>query len=254
MKFCQTLAFAGIWFSATYSCFGQAAVPAQRINVRASALQSAAQFGAIQEALTPLQDATIQNGNAAGATNAGATATGATANPERTKQRAAILGKLTFDRLPSSILKAWSKPFKEEEDKGDEPDDEMSADENAESTNEAPVAEPAAAEANSATPLTAEQQAAKDAANKARTDAEELAKEIKALQVEVRRLKHNVTLGNWSEVAAFLTSLENEEPKSVFRQLLQSLVTGPPDTPRTRNGMIIGEQNVIKALDVISIG
>ncbi len=254
MKFCQTLAFAGIWFSATYSCFGQAAVPAQRINVRASALQSAAQFGAIQEALTPLQDATIQNGNAAGATNAGATATGATANPERTKQRAAILGKLTFDRRPSSILKAWSKPFKEEEDKGDEPDDEMSADENAESTNEAPVAEPAAAEANSATPLTAEQQAAKDAANKARTDAEELAKEIKALQVEVRRLKHNVTLGNWSEVAAFLTSLENEEPKSVFRQLLQSLVTGPPDTPRTRNGMIIGEQNVIKALDVISIG
>ena len=245
MKFRQIPAVVGMWFWATCFCFGQNAVPAQRINLAPSFSRIAAELS--QSGTTVADDASraagqIPNAGAAVST----TESSATANPDRTKQRTAALSKLTFDRRASSILEAWSTPFKEQEDAPKNPDDEKE-------TEQAADAQPAESTAPDE-PLTAEQQAAKEAADKVKAAAEELAQEIKQLKIEVRRLQRNVTQGDWAAVGKFFASLEKKEPQSVYQQLLQSLVVGPPDSPRTRTGAIIGEKNVIRATDVIALG
>ena len=165
------------------------------------------------------------------------------ANPERTKNRTAVLSELTFDRRPSAILKAWSTPFKEDADDSDRT-------EKKETKTEEPTS---AAEPDPDKPLTEAEQKAKDTADKARAAADELAKEIKQLTTDVKLLRRNVTLGDWPAVSTFISGLGKEEPESIFQQLLQSLVVGPPDQPKTRNGMIIGERNVIRAADVLAL-
>lgn len=201
------------------------------------------------------------------AASAGEAVNTAATNPARAKQRKAILGKLTFDRRPSSILKAWSTPPESEKDKKDE---EQKTDKKNSETEEKKADptkgdEPEEDSKEEKKPLTDEEkkakeaadkaaQVAKEAAEKAKAEAEELAAETKQLQADVETLKRNVTLANWSEVGTFMATLDEDEQKALYVKLLQSLVAGPPTQPKTRSGQIIGERNVIRASDVMALG
>ena len=250
----------------------QTAVPAQRL---VPAIRSAGARGTVIEmvpgAMSSFQrsadGAVIVSGNAA-AEAAGSSST--PANPERAKKRKAILGKLTFDRRPSSILKAWSTPPKsddEEEEVGEDKADKEGTDKEEADTNikEAGDSEKDKAAEEEPKELTEEEKKAKEAADKAaaeakeaaekaKAEAEKLAAEIKQLETDVDALKRNVTLANWADVGGFIASLDEDEGKALYSKLLQSLVTGPPDQPKTRSGTIIGERNVIRATDVMALG
>ena len=165
---------------------------------------------------------------------------------DRAKQRQAVLGKLTFDRRPSSILKAWSTSPKSEEDKTTAAEKGSPMDPDAATSDDG---QPKDAEK----PLTEEEQAAKKAADKKKKDVARLKKEMDDLTEGVARLKRNVTLADWDAVAEFITTLDDAEQKSVYAQLLGSLVAGPPGQPKARTGQIIGERNTIRASDVIAL-
>lgn len=181
----------------------------------------------------------------------GAAAGASGENPERAKQRQKILGKLTFDRRPSSILKAWSTPPKVEDETEDETEKTGSEDGEEKSSEETADAGKNTDEPE--TPLTDEEKKAKAEAEKQKAEAEALAKEMEQLRKDVETLKRNVTLSHWSDVGAFIASLEEDESKALYATLLRSLVVGPPGQPKTRNGQIIGERNVIRASDVITL-
>lgn len=179
----------------------------------------------------------------AGAEGTGAptatTTTQSSSNAERTKQRQAVLQKLTFDRRPSAILNVWSEPAKKKDEK-EEPKDETKT----------PANDPPKQDDK---PLTEEEKKAKEEAEKKQKEAAALKKEIEELRAAVTKLKRDVTLARWSEVGAFLKALDEAEQKSVYSQLLASLVAGPPNQRKTRSGQIIGERNVIRARDVIEL-
>lgn len=165
----------------------------------------------------------------------GAPATPATSSgTDASKQRTAALQKLTFDRRPSAILKAWSNPLKRPEKK----------EEKIESTGQG--TEPPKA-------LNETERKAQVEAEKQRQAAEKVKAEIVELKFQVLTLKRNVTLADWGSVKQFLTSLRNDEPKLVYNQLMQSLVMGPPGQLKTRTGVIIGERNTIRANDIIAL-
>ena len=193
--------------------------------------------------------AAVVSPNGAAAAQAPSTATSAvSAASDRAKQRQALLSKLTFDRRPSAILKAWSTPPKSVEDKTTEAAAEKTSppDQQAATPDDG---KPKATEK----PLTEEEQAAKKAADKKKDDAARLKTEIDNLKQGVAELKRNVTLADWDAVAEFISTLDDAEQKSVYAQLLGSLLAGPPGQPKTRSGQIIGERNTIRASDVIAL-
>ena len=192
---------------------------------------------------------------AAGSAVAGATsADGAAANPEREKQRKAVLGKLTFDRRPSAILKAWSTPAEsDDEAAAKDPDAEDSSEDSTAESGAAATADGEQDDQSPEKPLTDEEKQAQEAAEKAQAEAEALAKEIEELKASVKLLQRNVTLADWPAVGGFVATLEEKEAKALYETLLRSLLAGPPGQAKTRSGQIIGERNVIRAADVIAL-
>ncbi len=150
---------------------------------------------------------------------------------DRSARRLAIIRKLTFDRRPSAILKAWQTP---------PPKDEPL---------ETPPAEPAVATAAASTKpaaeaVTPEKPPADAAAEKAAADAKKAAEaqkaaaakqaaEVKrkaaedaAFERELTKFQRQVTLSEWDAVRDFLTHLEAEEAKVLYTHMLTSLQTG----------------------------
>ncbi|MFT5151938.1 MAG: hypothetical protein ACI841_001925, partial [Planctomycetota bacterium] len=72
----------------------------------------------------------------------------------------------------------------------------------------------------------AEKKAKEEAEKKAEADRK--AAEEKALVAELELFQRNVTLGRWGEVKTYLASLEDEEAKAGYKQLLTSLHRGAP--------------------------
>ena len=156
---------------------------------------------------------------------------GAPGAPDESSPRQQQLQALEFDRRPSTILKAWATPPKDESEaeKSDGSADEPTAP-------DAPTTAPdESAEPVAAPELTPEQVAAAAAAEAARKQAEEeaarAAAEAKAIEKEMAALQRNVTLGEWSAVAAYFDSLTEDERNAGYKQLLASLQRGPAERP-----------------------
>ncbi|MCR9197147.1 MAG: hypothetical protein NXI04_00725 [Planctomycetaceae bacterium] len=199
-----------------------------------------------------IRSGTVLTPDGAAVTLAAAGAADPAADPQRATQRKAVLSKLTFDRRPSAILKAWSAPPRKEADPATDPaaDKERPKD----GAPEGAAAEGAAEETTpEEKPLTDAEKKAKEEAEKTKAAAEKLAKEMEQLKADVETLKRNVTLANWPDVGTFIGSLEEDESKALYLKLLQSLLAGPPGQPKARSGQIIGERNVIRASDVIAL-
>jgi len=113
---------------------------------------------------------------------------------EEEKKKAARqqkLQKLTFDRRPSHILKEWAKSNEKPEPESEDDPAEDTSEEDPES--EKPEPDPFAE--------------------------------------DLKKFQRNMTLGNWPDVKSFLASLSEEEGKTAYRQLLQSLRNVPKGVP-----------------------
>ncbi len=113
---------------------------------------------------------------------------------EEEKKKAARqqkLQKLTFDRRPSHILKEWAKSTEPPEPESEEDPPEDTSEEDPDK--EKPEPDP--------------------------------------FDEELKQFQRNVTLGNWPDVKSFLASLSEEEGKTAYRQLLQSLRNVPKGVP-----------------------
>jgi hypothetical protein len=220
-----------------------------------------------QEIEAALQAQMAQGGvisNASGQVLPGVQADAAAAGDAQfEQQKTMLLQKITFDRRPSTILKAWALPDEEllpqpESTKSPAatpaaaqaaadtvPADDQPADANAqEMTDEEQAAAKAAAEA-------AKAQA--EAAEAARAKAEEQQQQLKEFERLLARIQLHVTRGQWQSVGQDLQELTEAERDTLYQQMLASLIEGPPDAPRTRNRQIIGENNLLRAEDVIAI-
>ena len=124
------------------------------------------------------------------------------------KKRTAQIKKLQFDRRTSTALRIWSTP----------PEDEKKDKEKGAAKSAASDANPAATTA-AAAPATAGA-SADPFLEKIKVKAEEFQKGIAQLQKDV-------TLGNWEPVKEFVASLEEDESKALYAQMLTSLSRGP---------------------------
>ncbi|MAB79698.1 MAG: hypothetical protein CMJ89_10145 [Planctomycetes bacterium] len=161
------------------------------------------------------------------------------------------LAKLTYDRRPSVILKAWSTPPESEEEQEQAP--ENASEEGAtleaaldgeqspgpeEEVSEEVLEEAQDGEAEPEEEKTEEElkeeaeeaaKAAEKAAEKAKKEAEAKAnkEEKERIEKEAKELQRNVTLGDWEAVGEYLASITEEEAKAGYKQMLVSLVKGP---------------------------
>lgn len=88
------------------------------------------------------------------------------------------------------------------------------------------AAEKAAAEAKAAEAKAAEEKAKAEAAAKKAAEAEA------QFDYELKLFTRNVTLGQWVDVKAYLATLEKEEGKALYDQLLNSLIAGAQGQPQ----------------------
>jgi hypothetical protein len=88
------------------------------------------------------------------------------------------------------------------------------------------AAEKAAAEAKAAEAKAAEEQ------KKAEEAAKKLAEEEAQFDYELKLFTRNVTLGQWADVKAYLASLDKEEGKALYEQMLNSLLMGAAGQPQ----------------------
>ena len=189
-------------------------------NGNQQALAQATRTQAVRKPGTVIPPKTAQSeGQPAAPTTATPPPTGsapvATLTPEEqaAQQRLAKLKTLTFDRRPSSILKAWSNPPK--------PPGEEKTDDN--ENTDAPKAEPDPA-----------------------------AVAMQAFELELKALQRNVTLGHWDAVGEFLSGLKEDEAKATYAQLLKSLRT-PPRVGVPAQLARFAEQNEFSVNDVFSL-
>lgn len=145
-----------------------------------------------------------------------------------------------FDRRRSAYIKAWAdegkeKPKKTEEAKKVDKAEEVKADEK-------PKPE-----------LTAEQKKAAEVAKKAAELAKKNTEDLKRLDEQLKKAQKDVTLGKWSDVKKFIDSLkaEKEEPKALYDQLLNSLIT-PPKVPGAKI-TTYAEKSVVNVDDFMAI-
>lgn len=153
-------------------------------------------------------------------------------NADRKARRLAMIRKLTLDRRPSAILKAWQTP---------PPKDEAVAEPSAEPA--APVDNPPVISAESTPPADALKPtdpatekaaaAAKQAADAQKAAAEKQAAEAKrkaaedaAFDRELTTFQRHVALSQWDAVRDFIANLEMEEAKALYTQMLTSLQSG----------------------------
>jgi len=203
---------------------------------------------------------------------------GAPAQPE--SERMKKLKTLIFDRRPSSILEAWSKP---PEPSGAAPSTDVSAGTNVAAGNEAvnsgettieKADESAGTGADSSSsstvsaetdvthadktpstaPETEEAKQAREAAEKAKADAQKKADEAKLLEAELKRFQRFVTLGDWNSVKEYLKSLPEAEGNAGYSQMLRSLLQGPPPRPPQNQQMqAYVEKNQITLPDILDL-
>ena len=102
--------------------------------------------------------------------------------------------------------------------------------------------------------LTEEEKTAKAAAEAAAKKIEDDKKVIADFQKQLAELRLAVTKAQWPQVNDLLKNFSETEQTTIYDKLLQSLIMGTPDSPRNREGQIIGERNLIRAVDVIAIG
>lgn len=262
-------AVVGLLLASTVSAFAQA--PALRLQLSPGMVLDG-KFSNTVRTIAAQSESATSTSSSGGTVAAGA---------DSQKQKDAVLKTLSFDRRPSAILEAWSKPFDPDDDGKDEATKKKEAEAKAKADAEREEAEQAAA----AKARTAEQKAAQEraeaeekmtdeekvasrkaakqaaeakrvAAEKAeekKKQAAKVAAEIKKFKSDIRLLQRNVTLANWSDVDGFLKSQKPADAKKIYTQLLTSLVSGPPGIPRTRTRVVIGEHNLIRASDVLAV-
>jgi len=154
------------------------------------------------------------------------------ASPGKDSGRLQKLRQLTFDRRPSSILKAWSHVPSEEPKKKDDDKKTIRLE-----LDMLPVHF-----------FLGNVEAVKTIAGK-------------LLDVELAELQRQVTLGQWNAVKTYLAKLPEDEAKAGYAQLLQSLGSGPPMSmpggmmPGMMHPMMMqfGERNKFAPDDVIAL-
>lgn len=75
----------------------------------------------------------------------------------------------------------------------------------------------------------------------------------KVLDLEMRTLQRNVTLGRWDRVKAYFQEIPVEEGKEGHAQLLRSLQAGPQENRQRNNNNMPIEQNLLELGDIIGI-
>jgi hypothetical protein len=158
------------------------------------------------------------------------------------------LRKLSFDRRPSVVLKAWSTPVKAEDDSVPLPPGEsVDAAAAAAMAAAASPPEPAAAGDPSAAAL------AEAARKKAAEAAAQKAAEAKALEREMAAFQRMVTLGEWAAAKTYLASLPPEEGKAGFERMIDSLRQGPPKVQVPPQAAAHVEKNAFAPEDVVAM-
>lgn len=189
------------------------------------------------------------------ATDGAPGAQAAAASPRQQK-----LTQLTFDRRPSAILAAWSKPPAKEEPATEDaqpsnattPPDVAPPTESTATAPGAPTSDANAPEKTSE--ALAAEKAAAEAAKKAAEEAAKKAAEAKALEKELAEFQRRVTLGEWPLVKEYLAGLTEAERKAGYKQLLASLAQGPRDRPQVPpQGQRYVEKNRFSTADVVAL-
>lgn len=169
-----------------------------------------------------------------------------TDSPEVAQKKQQILQQLSFDRRPSAILRAWAVP-EDEILRSQQPEPARST----ASPKAAPTSDPAQ---DTDRELPEEEKSAKESAEAAMRKAEEQQTLLTEFQNQILKLRLAVAKGEWPHVGQLLTEFSETDRTAIYQKLLDSLIQGPPDSPRNREGQIIGERNLLRAVDVIAIG
>ena len=190
-------------------------------------------------------------------------------------ERQKKLQKLEYDRRPSKIFEAWSKPaaeapeapapFEEPEpvapEAAEEAEEEASGEATGEATGEAvgSLEEPAQP-SQEADPAIAEAEQAFEEAQAAweerKQEAEAAQKkyETEQLEWELETLQRNVSIGDWAAVATYFEGLTEEEGKAGFERLIESLAKGPPKKEQLPpQGQRHREKNQFSPDDVVGL-
>jgi hypothetical protein len=210
---------------------------------------------------------------------AGVVAPTAVAKPQDGKDkpspRAQKFQQLEFDRRPSTILKTWGEPPKKPAAAA-KPEiasrtagasglaealrgavEEKAADVVAELPASAPAsrAESRAASAPTSRAASGPTSRATSAPTSRAADTRpSAAEEAKAIDAEIEAWKRNVTLGRWTEVAAYLKGLPNADAKAGYERMLQTLADGPrPTQPVQPAAQQFVERNRFTAADVVGL-
>jgi hypothetical protein len=121
-------------------------------------------------------------------------------------QRLARIQKLTFDRRPSGILKAWSTPLKSPE--------ELKKEEEAKTkSGESKPAEPKPVETTAETPP------------------DPNAEKLKEFDLQLAAFQRDVTLSNWEAATSFLKELTEDESKAAYQKMLVGFQAPPKGVP-----------------------
>ena len=154
------------------------------------------------------------------------------------QERLQKIQKLTFDRRPSAILRAWSTPVEEtpvEETPVEETAVEETAVEETAGEKAATVSgtSSTASRSGSLSPVVAPQDpltlatagaAGPDGSSSSVTGNDPFSKSL-------RNLQRDVTLGKWDDVRGFLKSLAADEGKAAYAKLLEGMVRTPSGLP-----------------------
>ena len=144
-------------------------------------------------------------------------------------KRLAKIKALKFDRRTSVILKAWSTPYKTLAELAEEKK-KAAAKKNDNQPPEPPATTPTQEPAAEPDPSIAQ---------------------LKELDEALRRLQHDVTLGDWGGVKGLLESLEAAEQEALYKQLLTSLLSPPRSVPS--NLIRFAENNSFSLDDVMAL-
>ena len=187
------------------------------------------------------------------------------------KKRLTMFKKLSFDRRPSSILKAWAEPELKPYDPSEEEAEQQRGDQaggGADGATEPNVAEVApqvvtvdgmsrediermlveqfGKPGGGAAP--APGAAAEPGKAKAKTDLEQ-----KQLQREMEMLQRDVTLGRWHKVREFLELLPEDGRKDAYETLLKKLPTPPKNPAAQRVPAKLRETNRFEFEDALAL-
>ena len=175
-----------------------------------------------------LKDVLAEKPNPPEPVDAAAAAARKKAEAAAKKKRVAAIAKLQFDRRSSTALRVWGTPPKKDENKEAGENEDAKAD--ATNKSENPVVKTAA-----------------------QLLAEEMAEKEKAFTAGTADLQKNVTLGNWEGAQEFIDSLEEDEAKKLYTQMLASLSRGPKQPGGSSSRNQFREKNVFSLDDVFGL-